>query len=45
VFDRLPTARVVSENADGSVTMTAESYGDGIDMWLKSQGAWVEVLS
>jgi predicted DNA-binding transcriptional regulator YafY len=42
VLDRLPTARIIAENADGSVTITAESYGDGIDMWLGMQGNWVE---
>jgi hypothetical protein len=44
VLDRLPTARVIAENADGSVTITAESYGDGIDMWLGMQGDWVEKI-
>lgn len=44
VLDKLPTAQILSENADGSVTITAESYGDGIDMWLRSQGSWVEII-
>jgi predicted DNA-binding transcriptional regulator YafY len=44
VLDRLPTARVIAENADGSVTITAESYGDGIDMWLHSQSDWIEKI-
>lgn len=44
VLDRLPTARVISQNKDGSCLITAESYGSGIDMWLKSQGDWVEIV-
>ena len=42
VLDRLPTAKIIGKNDDGSVTVTAESYGDGIDMWLRSQGDWVK---
>ncbi len=37
VLDRLPTARVLSEQ-DGAYTIEAEVFGDGIDMWLRSQG-------
>jgi hypothetical protein len=44
VLDRLPTAQVIAENADGSVMITAESYGNGIDMWLGMQGDWVEKI-
>lgn len=37
VLDRLPTARVVQQ--EGEVyTIEAEVFGDGIDMWLRSQG-------
>ena len=40
VLDRLPTAKIVSQ--DGSVyRITAEVYGNGIDMWLRSQGSAV----
>ena len=40
VLDRLPTARIISQ--DGSVyRITAEVYGNGIDMWLRSQGSAV----
>ena len=42
ILDRLPTAQIVGTNADGGAVIIAESYGDGIDMWLKSQGEWVE---
>jgi predicted DNA-binding transcriptional regulator YafY len=44
ILDRLPTARIIAENADGSVTITAESYGDGINMWLGMQRNWVEKI-
>ena len=43
VLDRLPTARIISQ--DGSVyRITAEVYGNGIDMWLRSQGSAVRVV-
>ena len=41
VLDRLPTAKVISEE-DGVYTISAEVFGDGIDMWLRSQGDLVE---
>ena len=43
VLDRLPTARVISEE-NGVYRITAEVYGSGIDMWLRSQGDAVKVL-
>lgn len=43
VLDRLPTARVISEE-NGSYIIEAEVYGKGILMWLLSQGKRVEVL-
>lgn len=43
VLDRLPTAKIVSEE-DGVYTITAEVFGDGIDMWLRSQGDTVRVV-
>jgi len=43
VLDRLPTAKIVSENEKGSI-IEAEVYGKGILMWLLSQGKMVEVL-
>ena len=42
VLDRLPTAKVLSEE-DGEYLIEAEVFGDGIDMWLRSQGKMVEV--
>ncbi|WP_409967477.1 WYL domain-containing protein [Bengtsoniella intestinalis] len=43
VLDRLPTAEIIKEEA-GVYTIRAEVYGDGIDMWLGSQGDAVNVL-
>ena len=43
VLDRLPTAKIVSEDADGWMVM-AEVFGKGIEMWLRSQGKYIQVL-
>lgn len=43
VLDRLPTAKIVSETKAGYI-VEAEVYGQGILMWLLSQGKSVEVL-
>ncbi len=43
VLDRLPTAKIIDEN-NGVHTITAEVFGKGIEMWLRSQGNDVEVL-
>ena len=43
VLDRLPTAEVVSRDADGWV-VSAEVFGKGIEMWLRSQGEMVSIL-
>lgn len=44
VLDRLPTAKIISEE-DGIYTIIAEVFGDGIDMWLRSQGENIEVIA
>jgi len=44
ILDRLPTAKIVDAN-DKIYTIEAEVYGDGIKMYLLSQGAWVKVLA
>lgn len=46
ILDRLPTARVVEQDSNGSI-VEAEVFGTGIGigMWLLSQGSQVEVLS
>lgn len=43
VLDRLPTAKIIKEE-DNRVLISAETFGKGIDMWLKSQGDFVEVV-
>lgn len=43
VLDRLPTARVISQDETGYV-IEAEVYGKGIVMWLLSQQDKIEVL-
>lgn len=43
VLDRLPTAQILSEE-DGVYIISAEVFGKGIDMWLRSQGDYVSVL-
>ena len=42
-MDRLPTAKILSED-NGKYTIEAEVFGDGIDMWLRSQGEAVEII-
>ena len=42
VLDRLPTAKVIRQDEKGYL-ISAEVFGDGVDMWLRSQGEWVDV--
>lgn len=44
ILDRLPTAKVESEK-NGVYTIIVESYGNGVEMWLRSQGSWVRILN
>ena len=44
VLDKLPTARILERNS-GKYLIEAEVYGDGIKMWLMSQGSWVKVVA
>lgn len=37
VLDRLPTAKILDEQ-DGVYTISAEVFGKGIEMWIRSQG-------
>lgn len=41
VLDRLPTAEIVNQDDDGWI-ITAEVFGKGIDMWLRSQGEYIK---
>ena len=43
ILDRLPTAKILDHDEDGYI-ITAEVFGTGIDMWLRSQGELVELL-
>lgn len=43
ILDRLPTAKILKEE-DGKYLVSAETFGNGIDMWLRSQGDAVEVV-
>lgn len=44
ILDKLPTAVVKSEDEDG-IILEAEVFGDGIDMWIRSQGEMIEMIS
>ena len=43
VLDRLPTAKILDEE-DGVYTVSAEVFGKGIEMWLRSQGDNIQIL-
>ena len=43
ILDRLPTAQIIDEN-DGAYIVSAEVFGNGIDMWLKSQEKYIDVI-
>lgn len=43
VLDRLPTAKVIEKKAAGYL-LTAEVFGKGIEMWLRSQGDMVKLM-
>lgn len=44
ILDRLPTARII-EKYEGKYVIEAEVFGNGIVMWLLSQGKLVKVIS
>lgn len=43
VLDRLPTAKII-EHLEKGLVISAEVFGDGVDMWLRSQGDMVEII-
>lgn len=43
VLDRFPTAEILNHDENGW-TVSAEVYGDGVDIWLRGQGDIIEVL-
>lgn len=44
ILDKLPTAKVIERNGR-TYTVEADVYGDGIKMWLLSQGHRIKVIS
>lgn len=45
VLDKLPTAKIIERFNGNKYLIEAEVYGDGIKMWLRSQGNWVKVIA
>ncbi len=45
VLDKLPTAKIIESIGGKKYLIEAEVYGDGIKMWLLSQGTWVKVVA
>lgn len=43
ILDKLPTAVILDEE-DGVYTVRAEVFGTGIEMWLRSQGSYIELI-
>lgn len=43
ILDRIPTAKVIKE-VNGVSTIRAECYGDGVEMWLRTQGDNVKFI-
>ena len=43
ILDRLPTAKLIDKQGNVNI-IEAETYGDGIKMFLLSQGSWVKVI-
>lgn len=43
VLDRLPTAKILEKNDSGYV-ISAEVFGDGVDMWVRSQGNNINLI-
>lgn len=44
ILDRIPGAEIL-EQSDGKYVLKAECYGDGILMWLRTQGENVKILN
>lgn len=43
ILDRLPTAKILDE-VKGGYIISAEVFGKGIDMWLRSQGDSIHIM-
>lgn len=44
ILDRLPTAKILDEE-EGVYTISAETFGKGIEMWFRSQGDLITDIS
>lgn len=44
ILDKIPTAKIISQDENGTYLITAEVFGSGIDMWLRSQGSYVQKI-
>lgn len=44
ILDRLPTATILDED-NGEYIVGAEVFGAGINMWLRSQGDYIEMIN
>ena len=44
ILDRIPTAEIIKTEKN-KYTIKAECYGDGILMWLRSQGEYVRIIN
>jgi predicted DNA-binding transcriptional regulator YafY len=44
ILDRLPTAEILDEEK-GVYTVSAEVFGKGIDMWVRSQGDVIKIIN
>lgn len=45
VLDKIPTAKIIERKGNNTYLIEAETYGDGIKMWLLSQGSWIKVVA
>lgn len=45
VLDKLPTAKIIERLGNNKYLIEAEVYGNGIKMWLLSQGSWAKVIA
>ncbi len=44
ILDKIPTAKII-KHKNNTYTVEAEVYGEGIKLFLLSQGSWIKVLS
>jgi len=44
IQDKLPTLKILEDCKNGTYLMSAECYGDGINMWLGAQGDKVKII-